>query len=83
MEEKMKENREAIMLILLLILFFKYIIGFFAEGGDKSPIALILFNLIIILALISLLLYREKILKINNDLFKQTKLDKYFKINKG
>ena len=76
MEEKMKENREAIMLILLLILFFKHIIGFFAEGGDKSPIALILFNLIIILALISLLLYREKILKINNDLFKQTKLIK-------
>ena len=61
MEVKMKENREAIIIILLLILFFKYIIGFFAQGGDKSPIALILFNLIIIFALISLLLYREKI----------------------
>ena len=44
MEIKMKENKEVILLILLLILFLKYIIEFFVEGEDKSPIALILFN---------------------------------------
>ena len=78
----MKQNGELI-LLLLLILFLKYTIGFFAEGGDKSPIALILFNLIIILALIIALLSKKKIFKINEVLLKQTKLDKYFKINKG
>ena len=64
-----------------MILFIKYIIELFSEGDDKSPIALILFNFIIILALIITLLCK-KIIKINQALLKQTKLDKYFKINK-
>ena len=59
----MKPNGELI-LLLLLILFLKYTIGFFAEGGDKSPIALILFNLIIILVLIITLLSKKKYLRL-------------------
>ena len=78
----MKPNGEVMALAFLLILFFKYVIGFFAEGGDKSPIALILFNLIIVLALIMAIMFKQKIIKINEGLLKQTKLDKYFKINK-
>jgi len=45
-------------------------------------VALILFNLIIILGLIFSILNKEKINKYNEDL-KQIKLDKYFCLNKG
>ena len=60
MKNKMKPNGEVMALAYLLILFFKYVIGFFAEGGDKSPIALNLFNLIIVLALIMVLIFKKK-----------------------
>ena len=77
----MEQNRiknETIWLTLLLIFFVKNIVKFFAEGGDKSRIALILLNLIVIIALITGILNKEKI---DEHLLKQTKLDKYF-INK-
>ena len=76
--EKNRIKNETIWLTLLLILFVKNIVKFFAEGGDKSRIALILLNLIVIIALITRILNREKI---DEHLLKQTKLDKYF-INK-
>ena len=50
---------------------------FFLVGGDETPVALILFYLIIILALILAFLYKEKIIEINNCLIQIT-LDKYF-----
>ena len=59
------------------MLFLKNAINFFLVGGDESPVALILFYLIIILALILAFLYKEKIIEINNCLI-QTTLDKYF-----
>ena len=81
MKNKMKSKGEVMVLVFLLIVFFKYVIGFFAEDGDKSPIALILFNQLIVLALIMAIMFKQKIIKINEGLLKQTKLDKYFKIN--
>ena len=50
MEKKL--TREALCLLIILILFSKNEVKFFIEGGDKSAVALILFNLIIILGLI-------------------------------
>ena len=77
-----KVTGEALCLLILLILFAKNAVNFFIEGGDKSAVALILFNLIIILGLIFCILNKEKINKYNEDL-KQIKLDKYFCLNKG
>ena len=79
---EIKVTREALFLLILLILFSKNEVNFFIEGGDKSAVALILFNLIIILGLIFSILNKEKINKYNEDL-KQIKLDKYFCLNKG
>lgn len=76
MEENGIKN-ETIWLTLLFIFFVKNIVKFFVEGGDKSNIALILLNLIVIIALIIGILNKEKI----DEHLKQTKLDKYF-INK-
>ena len=70
-----KVTGEALCLLILLILFAKNAVNFFIEGGDKSAVALILFNLIIILGLIFSILNKEKINKYNEDL-KQIKLDK-------
>ena len=56
----MKQNGELI-LLLLLILILKNTIGFFEKIGGKSPIALILFNLIVILVLIIVLLTQNNI----------------------
>ena len=70
-------------MVLLLILFAKNIIKFFTEGGDRSKIALILLNLILIVALFFGILNKEKIMDNNKRLFKQTKLDKYFIVNKN
>ena len=47
-----KVTGEALCLLIFLILFAKNAVNFFIEGGDKSAVALILFNLIIILGLI-------------------------------
>ena len=77
-----KVTGKALCLLILLILFAKNAVNFFIEGGDKSAVALILFNLIIILGLIFSILNKEKINKYNEDL-KQIKLDKYFCLNKG
>ena len=74
--EKNGIKNETIWLTLLLILFVKNIVKFFVEGGDKSSIALILLNLIVIIALIIVILNKEKI---DEHLLNQTKLDKYFK----
>ena len=76
-----KVTGEALYLLILLILFAKNAVNFFIEGGDKSAVALILFNLIIIHGLIFSILNKEKINKYNEDL-KQIKLDKYFCLNK-
>ena len=53
METKTKRNRETILMTLLIILFAKNLIKFFTEGGDKNNIALILLNLILIVAIFS------------------------------
>ena len=82
METKTKRNREAIWMTLLIILFAKNLIKFFTEGGDKNNIALILLNLILIVAIFSAILNKEKIID-SKELFKQTKLDKFFIINKN
>ena len=82
METKTKRNREAIWMTLLIILFAKNLIKFFTEGGDKNNIALILLNLILIVAIFSAILNKEKIIN-SKELFKQTKLDKFFIINKN
>lgn len=83
MEKKTKGNQETIWMVLLLILFAKNIIKFFTEGGDRSNIALILLNLFLIVALFFGILNKEKIMDNNKRLFKQTKLDKYFIVNKN
>ena len=83
MEKKAKGNPEAIWMILLLILFVKNITKFITEGGNKNNIALILLNLIIIVAIFSGLLNKEKIIDNKKQIFKQTKLDKFFKVNKN
>ena len=80
MAEKMKKQRIEIWLILLVVLFLKSVIQFFSEGGDESPVALTLFYLIIILALILACLYLDKIDE--KCLLVQTTLDKYFKNKK-
>ena len=77
-----KKNREAIWMTLLIILFAKNLIKFFTEDGDKNNIALILLNLILIVAIFSAILNKEKIIN-SQELFKQTKLDKFFIINKN
>ena len=82
MEKKTEVNRKAIWMIILLILFVKNLIKFFTEGGDKNNIALILLNLILIVAIFFGILNKEKIDN-NKELFKQTNLDKYFKVNKN
>ena len=82
METKTKRNREAIWMTLLIILFAKNLIKFFTEGGDKNNIVLILLNLILIVALFFCILNKEKIMDNNKRLFKKTKLDKYFIVNK-
>jgi len=82
METKTKRNREAIWMTLLIILFAKNLIKFFTEDGDKNNIALILLNLILIVAIFSAILNKEKIIN-SQELFKQTKLDKFFIINKN
>ena len=82
METKTKRNREAIWMTLLIILFAKNLIKFFTEGGDKNNIALILLNLILIVAIFSAILNKEKIIH-SKELFKQNKLDKFFIINKN
>ena len=83
MEKKTEVNRKAMWMTILLILFVKNLIKFFTEGGDKNNIALILLNLILIVAIFFGILNKEKIIDINKELFKQTKLDKYFKFNKN
>ena len=70
-------------MVLLLILFAKNIIKFFIEGGGRSNIALILLNLFLIVTLFFVILNKEKIMDNNKRLFKQTKLDKYFIVNKN
>ena len=82
METKTKRNSEVIWMTLLIILFAKNLIKFFTEGGDKNNIALILLNLILIVAIFSAILNKEKIID-SKELFKQTKLDKFFIINKN
>ena len=61
-----------------MILFLNNAIKFFTEGGNRNNIALILFYLIMILALILALFNKKKFFKNQVELFKQTKLDKYF-----
>lgn len=66
MEKKI--TGEALCILILSILFTKNAVNFFIEGGDKSDVALILFNLIIILGLIFCISNNEKIMKYNEDL---------------
>ena len=61
-----------------MILFLNNAIKFFTEGGNRNNIALLLFFLIMILALILALFNKKKFFKNQVELFKQTKLDKYF-----
>ena len=78
MEKGKKEMNEAIWLVILLILFVKNAIKFFVEGGNKNSVALILFYLILILAIIVDLFNKKKLIKNQVVLLNQTKLDKYF-----
>ena len=61
---------------------YEKLIKFFTEGWKKNNIALILLNLILIVAIFSGILNKEKIID-NKELFKQSKLCKFFKINKN
>ena len=75
-------GKDSIWLVLLLIFFAKNLIQFFNEGGDKIALTYILLKLILILSLIITILNKEKIKEKNNEFLNQTKLDKYFCLNK-
>ena len=64
-----------------MLLFVKNFIKFFAEGGDNQ-IALILLNLILILAIFHGILNKEKMIS-NKKVIQANKLDKFVKINKN
>lgn len=78
MEKKHKEMNEAIWLAILVILFVNNAIKFFVEGGNRNSVALILFYLILILALILALFNKKKLIKNKLVLLNQTNLDQYF-----
>ena len=78
MEKKHKEMNEAIWLAILVILFVNNAIKFFVEGDNRNSVALILFYLILILALILALFNKKKLIKNKLVLLNQTKLDQYF-----
>ena len=59
MEKKKHGTNDSIWLVILVILFLNNAIKFFDEGGNRNSIALILFYLIMILALI-LALFNKK-----------------------
>ena len=63
MEKKKHETNGSIWLEILVILFLNNAIKFFAEGGNRNSIALILFYLILILTLILALFNKKKFLK--------------------
>ena len=59
MEKKNYETNDSIWLVILVFLFLNNVIKFFDEGGNRNSVALILFYLIMILALI-LALFNKK-----------------------